>query len=842
VRAVLFTPLALVVVACAERAQDIPLDRLRADAQAQLQSGDLKRAEATTEEGLRRAHEKGDARAARSLVLLKAEVLIAKRRHRDGLGLLDEILAGADPSEETARAQMTRGFARCFTAQSIADNARADRDFDDAERAATQLGNSKLTADVELRRGSCALSRREFSAAERHFRRTLELARGLGLPLLEINGTVSIGLLELNAGHFDQAADLLSRSLSRARGLKASGLVLKALANLGLCEYYLGEYDTAITHLSEAISLAESLDYRGDLRSSLTTLGGAYYQKGDYRSAASRYRRALGVARGLGDQRRVGWLFVNLAATSLDEGHVEDAAALNEKALGILRNAGDRTAEQHCLVDRSRILLARGRVQEATDALRLVLSSEIDDESTRWSAHSQLADLHLATGRTADAAAEFGRAFGIMENSRARLNAAEHRISFFSSLARFYDRYIRLLISQGKVEHALDVADRTRARQLRERLDQNPRTKAAARNQFGVTAKELDAVLLFYSLAVERSYLWVVTPRQIALHRLPAEKEIAEHIERYRSLILRSGDPLAEESTDGKWLYDTLVGPVARAIAPGTRVVVVPDGALHQINFETLVVPSPAPHFWIEDVTLATAPSLGLLEATAKRKAGPEQQAQPILLVGDPVASGKEFPALPYAGSEMERIAEQFDSVQTTRYGGAQAVPDVYKRSEPGRFSYIHFAAHAKPSSESPLDSAIVLSPRGDAFKLYAREIVNIPVRADLVTLSACYGAGARNYSGEGFVGLAWAFMSSGAKNVIAALWNVEDASTAELMEDLYRGLKSGEPPPEALRAAKLNLIHSQTAHRKPYYWAPFITYTRHWGARKPDSTHVALR
>ena len=129
----------------------------------------------------------------------------------------------------------------------------------------------------------------------------------------------------------------------------------------------------------------------------------------------------------------------------------------------------------------------------------------------------------------------------------------------------------------------------------------------------------------------------------------------------------------------------------------------------------------------------------------------------------------------------------------------------------------------------SPLDSAIVLSaasPQEDSFKLYARDIVQKPLRAQLVTISTCYGAGARAYSGEGLVGLSWAFLRTGAHNVIGALWEVSDASTPQLMDSLYDGLTKGESPDSALRSAKLALLHSNSPFRKPFYWAPFQLYT----------------
>jgi len=127
------------------------------------------------------------------------------------------------------------------------------------------------------------------------------------------------------------------------------------------------------------------------------------------------------------------------------------------------------------------------------------------------------------------------------------------------------------------------------------------------------------------------------------------------------------------------------------------------------------------------------------------------------------------------------------------------------------------------------LDSAVILSkasPQEDSFKLYARDIIQHPIRAELVTISTCYGAGARAYTGEGLVGLSWAFLRAGAHNVIGALWEVSDASTPRLMDQLYDELKKGRSPEAALRSAKLSLLHSDGVFRKPFYWAPFQLYT----------------
>jgi CHAT domain-containing protein len=199
-----------------------------------------------------------------------------------------------------------------------------------------------------------------------------------------------------------------------------------------------------------------------------------------------------------------------------------------------------------------------------------------------------------------------------------------------------------------------------------------------------------------------------------------------------------------------------------------------------------------------------------------------------LLLLGSAISPSKEFPELRNAPAEIKNIGKHFSSAQQHLLLGEKATAIGYLESNPERFSYIHFVTHAVASRLSPLDSAIILSrtnDKTDSFKLYARDIVNHPVRANLVTISSCYSAGTRAYSGEGLVGLSWAFLRAGAHNVVAALWDASDLSTSELMDTFYEELNRGEDPDVALRAAKLSMLHSRSPFRKPFYWGPFQLY-----------------
>ena len=189
------------------------------------------------------------------------------------------------------------------------------------------------------------------------------------------------------------------------------------------------------------------------------------------------------------------------------------------------------------------------------------------------------------------------------------------------------------------------------------------------------------------------------------------------------------------------------------------------DPSLSALNFETLVVPGPSPHFWIEDVTLSSASSLTLLSSAVAR---PRSKENNLLLVGntEPVEA---FPALPKAPEEMHRVESFFPAAKRAVLEGKQATPEAFLSSHPERYAYLHFVTHGTASITRPLDSAVILSKSGDSYKLYARDILQHPLSADLVTISACEGAGGRAYSGEGLIGLSWAFLHAGAHNVVGS-------------------------------------------------------------------------
>ncbi len=145
-----------------------------------------------------------------------------------------------------------------------------------------------------------------------------------------------------------------------------------------------------------------------------------------------------------------------------------------------------------------------------------------------------------------------------------------------------------------------------------------------------------------------------------------------------------------------------------------------------------------------------------------------------------------------------------------------------------GQYRYVHFATHGFLNTAHPELSGIVLSlvnRQGEEQNgfLWAHEVYNLHLPAEMVVLSGCRTGLGKEIKGEGLVGLTRGFMYAGAARVLVSLWDISDEASAELMGRLYRAmLKEHLSPAAALRAAQIE-IFNQKRWQAPYYWAAFV-------------------
>ncbi len=676
-----------------------------------------------------------------------------------------------------------------------------------------------------------------WSASERYYRLALAAAQRQHDAYAEAGALSNLAATTLGEERYDESIQYGENSLSISQSNGYEIYAEKAEGALALDYYRLGDFDHALELLRDADRKARVLDAGSDRVRWPNNLGLIYEELGQLQQAETSYSEALTTARQQEDQEQITIALGELAYLSIRRGEWDQAGRFATEALENAQRIHDKPMELEARLAQALVTAHSGNQKTAEKELsEVAVGWGYESDSARWGAQAALAQLYATERKNAAALAEYEVALNTVRDARCNVQREDLRLSFFANATRVYSHYIDFLVQEGKTAEALKTADESRALTLAEGLGIEGKKCLAAETAFNPqhVAREANATILFYWLGAEHSYLWAVTADQLKLYALPPAAQLDVPLKAYRTALMGSRDVLATGDATGTALYQTLVAPAeglfhADSQPMARRVIVIADGSLSGLNFETLINPNPRPHYWIEDVCVENASSLRLLAARPGKHL---QTSGRLLLIGDPIPpKGSDFEILPNAAKEMQSVQKYFPTGGAQVYQQDKSTPAAYLDNHPEQFTYIHFVAHGVASLSDPLDSAVVLSPtmapaKDGGYKLYGREVMRHPLRAELVTVSTCKGAGVRSYTGEGLVGLSWAFLHAGAHQVIGALWDVSDESTPQLMSAMYAELVKASPPEEALRTAKLSLLHSGAPFHKPYYWAPFQLYT----------------
>jgi len=796
--------------------------RIYGDTWLKVNRGDLSSALNDTDAALRQ-FPSTDSEWHWRFTVLKAEIMMRQRSNKESLALLEpELPASLKSTDLPVWQRLIQGTANSRLLQFD----RAKTFLEEAETLA-KTNSPALLGEVALRKGTLAFLRGDSRTAESEYRNALALSLSRKDSFLEASALGSLGLVATRQEHFDEAIDWDKAALQLSNSLGAKISTARILGNLGWSYFELGDYENSLALSRQAEEAFAQAGAPGLQIEWLTNIGVTHYYLRNYEAAERESLRALELARTHGNPIAVTQCLNNLSLVAVGDGRLDLAGAYNLEAGRTALAAKDDDGQISAILISGRIEEARKHYREAERALKTVIGNHSALTALRWEAEARLGKVYDEEGQTVKAENEYKHSIRTIQAARYSVEQDELRLTFLSSAIDFYDDYIDFLIRHGRAEDALTVADLTRSQTLAE--GHAAANKAPVRSPLGLPprqlAQKLHATLLLYWLGQNHSYLWVITPGMLSSFLLPQKSQIDPVVKAYRRAILDGQDVLAADSSGGEQLYAMLLAPAHKLIPRDSRVILLPAESLYGLNFETLIVPGPHPHFWIEDVTLSTASSLTILSSANQK---PFNGEKTLLLVGNPEPANPDFPRLVQAPAEMQKISGHFPQTNREVLEGRNATPAAYLASNPGRFAYLHFVTHGTASHTRPLESAVILSKDADSYKLYAREILMHPLRAQLVTISACNGAGTRAYAGEGLIGLSWAFLRAGARNVIASLWEVSDASsTPQLMDSMYKGLDQGEDPATALRNAKLSLLksNSRTVFAKPFYWAPFQLY-----------------
>jgi CHAT domain-containing protein/tetratricopeptide (TPR) repeat protein len=602
--------------------------------------------------------------------------------------------------------------------------------------------------------------------------------------------------------------------------------------------------------LANALSTAALFEYQEENFSQAEKLfleaRHAMLQAGDSSGAAQNLVSAGWCRVRAGTWAAAGVAFAQALPVLEAAGHPQEAAAALAGLAWVERQRGDlQRARQHALAAVSLIEALRS----STDRLDFRASLLADRQQFFDLAVDVLMLLQARTGNARYAA----EAFAVSERAHGRFllealpgdeaRAAEPRPP--EALALRADRVDRLdaACRSARASGAPETTLRTCDIELRSALNQL-RDSDAATAAGSVTRpvslaeaqRELLAdgsQLLLYDLGRTRSYLWVVSSRDVRTFVLPKAAELERRaLDVYRALAgSQRRAAWFEAERRSAALAAELLEP-ALPLLTGRRLLIVREGALLYVPFSALPLPaSGAAHrqslLARHEVSYLPSASVGVWMRRLRKRMRPADFD--VVALGHPLPT-PGFRPLPFSATEARAVVAAAPLSRGKAFLEDEAVKEVLTHDRLGRPRFLHLAAHGFADDRYPELSGLVFAARDEQGRardgvLRAYEVARLRLQSELVVLSACDSGLGAEIPGEGLVGLPHAFLRAGAGKVLASLWRVNDPSAPALMGELYQGLlQDGLTPEAALQRAQLK-VAAHPKWRQPYYWAGFVLF-----------------
>ncbi|MCP4654029.1 MAG: CHAT domain-containing protein, partial [bacterium] len=673
--------------------------------------------------------------------------------------------------------------------------------------------------------------------------------------------------MEKALGFFQEALEL------RKRVEDLSGQAV-TLTSMGMVYDSRDEKEKALTAYEETLSIFRQEGRRRDEANVHHDIGVVLTSSHQPEEALEQYLQALPVFEEFGDQAGVAETLVGMAYAERKRGELPEARDCIERALERIEDLRTKPASPDLrstyLATKQKyydlyidILMELHRLQPSAghDVVALAVSErararsllEILIESRaspRGDAEPELIEREQQLGRR------------IHAKVLRRMELLEDALS-----TAVVERELRDLTGQLR-----ELRGQIRLRSPRYAALTQPQPLSAGQIQRRVLDEE--TLLLEYQLGEDRSFLWAVTPDSIASFELPPQAEIERVARRTYDLLVISNRRRYRVRTERTLatLSKMLLGPVVEHLG-SKRLLIVAEGALQYIPFGALPVPDrsgaaseaafeSSAHAvpLIVEHEIVSVPSASALDVLRRQVTGRRPAPGVVAVLADPVfrsddprvrenrtttgphssragpgkrgepplADPSRYERLGYSRQEAEAILDLVPAEGSFEALDFKASLETATRGDLGRYRIVHFATHGEFDTAQPELSRLVLSLVDDQGRpqdglLFAHQIYNLELPAELVVLSSCHSALGTEIRGEGLVGLTQGFMYAGAARVVVSLWNVDDQATAALMKRFYQHLlEDGLRPAAALRKAQI-AIGRELPWQAPYFWAGFV-------------------
>ncbi|WP_306606459.1 CHAT domain-containing protein [Azonexus sp.] len=517
----------------------------------------------------------------------------------------------------------------------------------------------------------------------------------------------------------------------------------------------------------------------------------------------------------------------------------------------------------------NKALLETGRTEEAKAGFDKLLGIRQVQENGEiyWLLLSDRGRIAEEAGQFETALSLFRQAIDVVETQRANINTEASKIGFVGDKQALYGKVVKLAHRLQQPKLALEYMERSKSRALVDLLAaRNELTLEAARDDESkrvlkdyyaqqseasvqrpidmqaalsktrttlssqasalrqqnaelaslVTVQALSSQELVSQIAADEVLLEFFSHGNVFFGLIADQKEsllleiksaqLEADIREFRKLI-QDQSPLAAALASK--LYGQLIAPFEKIIGQ-RNLLIIPHGPLHYLPFSAL---NDGKQVLIAQRSLRFLPSNSVQQYIAKEK---NRNSFKLLIFGNPDL-GKAQLDLPSAEEEAKAIAKSIP--QSELLTRKNATESAFKQKAT-QFNYLHIASHGQFKAENALDSRLLLaSDVENDGSLTVRELYQLNISADLVTLSACETGLGSVLNGDDILGLTRGFLYAGSRNIVASLWEVDDEATSLLMQGFYSRLQQGKSKKAALREAQLQL---QKTHPDPFYWSAF--------------------
>ncbi|MDX2042416.1 MAG: CHAT domain-containing protein [Acidobacteriota bacterium] len=621
-----------------------------------------------------------------------------------------------------------------------------------------------------------------------------------------------------------------------------------------------GNYERAFNKSFEVLSLMR--DYPVGWRRSFQAYQQTWeslFRTGNFHLALAYQQEAIGIANKMNTQTNIigslGRLGLNLWKIKKNN----EASYYLQDAITKCNSITDQTSRQLLQADLYTVVgdieLERGdyekSLQNYQDAIKSVAAS---NNSVYLSAiHQGKAAAYLAQNKIAEAEAELQKSILFLESDRKQIANAAGRSIF---LARNQSAYNAMIDIQHNYKNnsisAFNYSEAIKSSDLLDSLTNRASTKeidgstevALSGNARPLKLQQIQKSLpnhiqiLSYSVTENRLIIWHITKEHFSSVSVAASaSEIKNLVTDYLSNV-RSKADINQTNMVASKLFHYLISPVSEHLNKEQLLCIVPAPEFNRLPFSALLSIENN-RYLVEDFLIVTSPSASiLLQTIALAKQKPSLPTKSFIGISNPRFSNNRFPGLPTLPSSEEEVTRASRLYKHGQFLSQANATESQVVHSLGSNNVVHIASHTLINEQIPLMSAILLSEekalvnmdkgkKSIAYdgKLQASEIYQLSFpQTRLVVLSSCRSAFESSNRSQAIGALAHAFFAARVPSVIASLWDIDDARSAELMFAFHQYHKNQSLGfSESLRLAQCSFLYgSDLDRRHPYYWAAF--------------------